>query len=79
MVNLLAFYCQWAYISPQAAHPANRRSGKEIEMKTFETLDQAADYADQLEARGMDVEIVPAADGYSVQRFESDSIVYLAY
>lgn len=48
-------------------------------MKTFATLDQASDYADQLEARGLDVEIVPAADGYSVQRFESDSIVYLAY
>jgi hypothetical protein len=48
-------------------------------MKTFPTLDQAADYADNCEARGLDVEIVPAADGYSVQRYESDSLVYLAY
>jgi hypothetical protein len=48
-------------------------------MKTFPTLDQAADYADNCEARGLDVEIVPAADGYRVQRYESDSIVYLAY
>lgn len=48
-------------------------------MKTFATQDQAADYADQCEARGMDVEIVPSDGGFTVQRFESDSLKYLAY